>query len=180
MCLQASRLEPSAELKIKKSLVLLRAICFLPLRVTPLASTMVPHRIAIIVTVALLAAVPGLSARSQVATLVNPVWGTGGGLGFGGWGNQQRNPGAMAINPMMRLGPDTTRHDVILGEVWSKLNRHGGYFYSDNAIRAFSHTHVQASVSLRLLHPTRSSQILSMHANDYYRVRERLTTVILA
>ena len=63
----------------------------------------------------------GSVVAARVTSLVNPVWGTGGGLGFGGWGNQQRNPGAMTINPMMRLGPDTTRHDAILGEVWSKL-----------------------------------------------------------
>jgi hypothetical protein len=53
----------------------------------------------------------------RVTNLVNPVWATGGGQGFGGWGNQQRNPGAMSPFPMMRLGPDTTHVDPLFGEV---------------------------------------------------------------
>ena len=57
----------------------------------------------------------GVAAR--LTDLVNPVWGTGGGRGFGGWGNQQRNPGATAPFPMMRLGPDTTHVDALFDEV---------------------------------------------------------------
>ena len=74
---------------------------------------------------------------------VNPLFATRGGAGLGGWGCQARNPGAMAPTPFLRLGPDTTRVDPLLGEAWSHLNRHGGYFGSDTHIRAFSHTHGQ-------------------------------------
>ena len=84
-------------------------------------------------------------AFSGLSAYVDPFFATRGGAGFGGWGCQARNPGAMAPFPMLRLGPDTTRVDPILGEFWSHLNRHAGYFGSDNAIRAFSHTHVQGA-----------------------------------
>lgn len=53
----------------------------------------------------------------------NPLFATRGGGGFGMWGNEARNPGAMSPHPFMRLGPDTTRFDPVLGEAWSKLNR---------------------------------------------------------
>lgn len=56
------------------------------------------------------------SATARVTDLVNPVWATCGGRGFGGWGNQQRNPGAEVPFPMMRLGPDTTHVDALFGE----------------------------------------------------------------
>jgi putative alpha-1,2-mannosidase len=94
------------------------------------------------------AAASALLARAALAGLashVDPLLASRGGAGFGGWGCQARNPGAMAPFPMLRLGPDTTRVDPVLGEVWSHLNRHPGYFGSDNAIRAFSHTHVQGA-----------------------------------
>lgn len=76
---------------------------------------------------------------------VNPLLASRGGGGFGGWGNSARNPGAMAPTPFLRLGPDTTRMDLVLGEAWSHLNRHAGYFASDTHIRGFSHTHVQGA-----------------------------------
>ena len=57
--------------------------------------------------------------HSSAATLtqyVNPLFSTRGGSGFGGWGSQNRNPGAMHPHPLLRLGPDTTRFDAVLGE----------------------------------------------------------------
>ena len=85
------------------------------------------------------------AAGTDLLPYVDPLFASRGGSGFGGWGCQARNPGAMAPFPMLRLGPDTTRVDPVLGEFWSHLNRHAGYFGSDNAIRAFSHTHVQGA-----------------------------------
>ena len=85
---------------------------------------------------------------AQVLTrLVNPLIATRGGGGFGGWGSPNVNPGPMSPFPGMRLGPDTTRLGLIdnYTETWSKLNRKGGYFGSDNAARAFSHTHTQGA-----------------------------------
>lgn len=75
----------------------------------------------------------------------DPLLATRGGGGFGGWGCQARNPGAMYPHALLRLGPDTSRVDPVLGEVWSKLARHAGYFGSDSHVRAFSHTHVQGA-----------------------------------
>jgi len=93
----------------------------------------------------LFAAASAAAAPSSPASYVDPLLATRGGSGFGGWGAQQRNPGAMAPFPFLRLGPDTTRVDDVLGEAWSKLSRHAGYFGSDNHIRAFSHTHLQGA-----------------------------------
>jgi putative alpha-1,2-mannosidase len=81
----------------------------------------------------------------NLTSFVDPLLASRGGGGFGGWGCQARNPGAMSPHPFLRLGPDTTRVDPVLGEVWSKLNRHAGYFGSDTHIRAFSLTHVQGA-----------------------------------
>jgi putative alpha-1,2-mannosidase len=91
------------------------------------------------------AAAAAPAARSSATAYVDPLLASRGGAGFGGWGAEQRNPGAMAPFPFLRLGPDTTRVDPVLGEAWSKLSRHAGYFGSDNAIRAFSHTHLQGA-----------------------------------
>ena len=85
------------------------------------------------------------SSSATLTQYVNPLFATRGGNGFGGWGSQNRNPGAMQPHPLLRLGPDTTRFDAVLGEVWSKLARKAGYFGSDSHIRAFSHTHVQGA-----------------------------------
>ena len=82
---------------------------------------------------------------SSLTSYVDPFLASRGGSGFGGWGPAHRNPGAMAPFPFLRLGPDTTRVDPVLGEVWSHLNRHAGYFGSDTHVRAFSHTHVQGA-----------------------------------
>jgi hypothetical protein len=89
-----------------------------------------------------LAAALLLAAASATPTtrFVNPLFATRGGAGFGGWGNPQRAPSAKAPFPLLRLSPVTTRLDPVVGEIWSKLNRHGGYFGSDNAIRFFAHT----------------------------------------
>ena len=86
-----------------------------------------------------------LAQAGNFTRFVNPLIATRGGGGFGGWGCQARNPGAMSPTPFLRLGPDTTRFDAVLGEAWSHLNRHSGYFGSDSHIRAFSHTHVQGA-----------------------------------
>ena len=94
---------------------------------------------------ALLLACMAPALAGNLTRYVNPLLATRGGGGFGGWGCQARNPGAMAPHPLVRLGPDTTRFDPVLGEAWSKLNRHAGYFGSDTHIRAFSHTHVQGA-----------------------------------
>jgi len=91
------------------------------------------------------ASVQSSDPNLAVTQYVNPLFATRGGGGFGGWGCQARNPGAMHPHPFLRLGPDTTRFDAVLGEAWSKLNRHSGYFGSDSHIRAFSHTHVQGA-----------------------------------
>ena len=96
-----------------------------------------------LLTAAALAAVA--SATRSPTSYVDPLLASRGGSGFGGWGDIQRNPGAMAPFPFLRLGPDTTRVDDVLGEAWSKLNRHAGYFGSDTHIRAFSHTHLQGA-----------------------------------
>ena len=85
------------------------------------------------------------TSAASPTSYVDPLFATRGGAGFGGWGCQARNPGAMAPFPFLRLGPDTTRVDDVLGEAWSKLNRHAGYFGSDTHIRAFSHTRVQGA-----------------------------------
>lgn len=81
----------------------------------------------------------------KVTAYVDPLIATRGSLGMGGWGNAQRGPHAMSPFPFLRLGPDTTRIDPLIQEIWSQLNRHSGYFGSDNAIRAFSHTHLQGA-----------------------------------
>ena len=95
---------------------------------------------------ALLASAAVQPARGGTWTrYADPLLATRGGGGFGGWGCQARSPGAMAPTPFLRRGPDTTRVDALLGEAWSKLNRHAGYFGSDSHIRAFSHTHVQGA-----------------------------------
>ena len=94
---------------------------------------------------ALLLSSPTQLLAGNYSRYVNPLFATRGGAGMGGWGCQARNPGAMAPAPFLRLGPDTTRFDPILGEAWSHLNRHAGYFGSDTHIRAFSHTHVQGA-----------------------------------
>ena len=75
---------------------------------------------------------------SPLTSHVNPLFATRGGGGFGAWGNEARSPGAMYPHPLVRLGPDTTRVDPVLGEAWSHLNRHAGYFGSDTHVRAFS------------------------------------------
>ena len=93
----------------------------------------------------LLLSLLALARAGDFTRYANPLLATRGGGGFGGWGSQARNPGAMSPHPLLRLGPDTTRVDPVLGEVWSKLARHAGYFGSDTHIRAFSHTHVQGA-----------------------------------
>ena len=96
-------------------------------------------------TLFVLVASSPLCFAGRLTSLVNTLYASRGGAGFGGWGNEARNPGAMAPTPLLRLGPDTTRVDPLVGEVWSKLNRHGGFFGSDNAVRAFSLTHLQGA-----------------------------------
>ena len=67
-----------------------------------------------------------VASASPLTSHVSPLYATRGGGGFGAWGNEARNPGAMYPHPLVRLGPDTTRVDPVLGEVWSHLNRHSG------------------------------------------------------
>jgi len=64
-----------------------------------------------------------LTQAGNLTAFVHPLYATRGGAGLGGWGCQARNPGAMFPSPFLRLGPDTTRFDPVLGEVWSHLNR---------------------------------------------------------
>jgi predicted alpha-1,2-mannosidase len=66
--------------------------------------------------------------------LVDPFIGTG---GFGWWGYGALSPAAQVPHGAMRLGPDTTSTTFDGG------NQHySGYYYDDDIIRAFSHTHV--------------------------------------
>jgi putative alpha-1,2-mannosidase len=85
------------------------------------------------------------ASASPLTSLVDPLIGSRGGLGFGGWGNAQRCPAAFAPFPLLRLGPDTTRVDPVMGEFWSPLARHSGYFGSDSWIRSFSTTRMQGA-----------------------------------
>ena len=89
----------------------------------------------------------GVSVTGLLTPFVDPLIASRGGAGFGGWGCPNVNPGAMAPFPGLRLGPDTTRLGLLDNgtETWSKINRKGGYFGSDNAVRAFSHTHTQGA-----------------------------------
>jgi putative alpha-1,2-mannosidase len=48
------------------------------------------------------------TACGSVTQYVNPIIGTGGSGGLGGWGNAQLNPGAQLPFSCMRLGPDST------------------------------------------------------------------------
>ena len=89
-----------------------------------------------------------IASAAPLTGYVDPFVATRGGGGYGGWGAPQLSPGAMFPFPGMRLGPDTTRlENGTRGslETWTKLNRKAGYFGSDNAIRAFSHTRMQGA-----------------------------------
>jgi putative alpha-1,2-mannosidase len=64
--------------------------------------------------------------------LVNPFIGTGGfGYGYGGL-----NPAAQLPHGPLRLGPDTMTTTIDL-----HFQHFSGYYYVDNIVRAFSHTH---------------------------------------
>lgn len=65
---------------------------------------------------------------------VNPFIGT---AGMPIWGFGFMQPGPMRPNGLVKLGPDTG-----MGWIYVFLFHAGGYWYGDNTIRGFSHTHL--------------------------------------
>ena len=70
--------------------------------------------------------------------LIDPFIGTGG----PGWGAGSLNPGAQYPHGTLRLGPDTSALLANLTLLTLPFQHYGGYSYSDNVIRGFSHTHL--------------------------------------
>jgi putative alpha-1,2-mannosidase len=80
---------------------------------------------------------PAAVCAASLTSLVNPLIGSRGGGGLGGWGMAHTNPGAMYPFAGMRLGPDTSA-SIAGSEVWTPLLHKAGYFGSDGLVRGFS------------------------------------------
>ena len=77
---------------------------------------------------------------------IDPFIGTGG----PGWGAGSLNPGAQFPHGTLRLGPDTSSALLAnLTLLTVPFQHFGGYSYSDNVIRGFSHTHLVGVVGQR-------------------------------
>jgi predicted alpha-1,2-mannosidase len=70
----------------------------------------------------------------DVLSFVNPLIGTGG----GGWGIGGDPPGPQVPFGLVRLSPDTINWE----NIFINWDHFGGYYYNDDRIRVFSHTHM--------------------------------------
>ena len=111
-------------------------------RATIIALAAVGLIVAIAASAATVAADDGTAAAAATTRRLTSLVDTRIGTGGNGWGCGTVNPGAQVPVGAMRLGPDTS---LGLEPLRIPFASEGGYFYGDDFLECFTHTHVDGA-----------------------------------